>query len=527
MAIDKSKIALKDDATAGYLNVQDPALISKVQDNETKKEVVSSIEALETGKQDALISGTNIKTINGNTVLGSGDLTTGDLLASNDLSDLASVATARTNLDVYSKAETNSLVGGTSGYVTLEDYGAVGDGVTDDTAAIQAALNSGFPIAVLQKTYLITSTVLITTGAFMFGYGFKSKFLTTSNITMFDIAGLNVANITIDSINFSGNRVGAAQKGIVCSGTGAFQDNYNIKISNCDFRDFSFAIQSTFNGSGNYKTVFTLQQCYFDNNFSGFQAGERGEYHLLDNCSFNGNDFGVNFFGGGNNSMIGGQITNGGTGFKVNGGTNDGHAMAVGVKINHNTINVEANAVSLHYLFSSCMFYAGKILVTSSTGIRFDSCEFGNWDLEVTNSNLTAFSNCMYQTNPTILIDTANTNTINRGAIFRTGNKVPFLLNDDELKDKVGTVVSFERAYQHGYPTAETGNITFDFTRAVSGLTQTMRHNSGTKPTMPAEANKLSGDYVVSVDNQIYFTPILESAGVWRVDVTVSQDSAW
>ena len=44
---------------------------------------------------------------------------------------------------------------------------------------------------------------------------------------------------------------------------------------------------------------------------------------------------------------------------------------------------------------------------------------------------------------------------------------------------------------------------------------------------MPASANKLSGDYVVSVDNQIYLTPIFISAGTWRVDVTVSQNNTW
>jgi hypothetical protein len=464
MAIDKLLIALKDNATAGFLNVVDPALISKAQDNATKIEFARSIEFLD----------------------------------------------------------------GKVSYVTPEDYGAVGDGVTNDSAAIQSALNSGLPLLIPQNTYLISATVSIPTGAFIFGYGFKSKLLTTSNITMLRITqALDVANITIESIQLSGNRVGNAQKGLVCSGGGGNLNNYHIKVSKCDFNNFSFAVEVGASGSSNYKSVMILQGCIFFNNFSGFSALTRGEYNLINNCSFNGNDFGVNFFQGGNNSMVGGQITNGGVGFKVTSGDNNGHAQCVGVKINHNTVNVEANLVSLNYLFSACMFYAGKILINGATGVRFDSCEFGTWELEITNSNLTVFSNCMYQTNPTPITDTGNTNTINRGAIFKTGVKVPVLINDDELKDKAGTVVSFERAFQHGYPTAETGNITFDFTRAISGMTQTMRHNSGTKPTLPATANRLSGDYVISVDNQIYFTPILESAGVYRVDVTVAQDNVW
>jgi len=92
-----------------------------------------------------------------------------------------------------------------------------------------------------------------------------------------------------------------------------------------------------------------------------------------------------------------------------------------------------------------------------------------------------------------------------------------------------GTSILFDRPRYYGYPTAATGNITFDFTGSVSGQSQHIRHNSGTKPTLPASANKLSGDYVLSVDNQIYLTPWLVSTSpdVWRVDVTVSQDNSW
>lgn len=54
------------------------------------------------GKQATLVSGTNIKTINSTSLLGSGNIAIagagGDLLAANNLSDLANAATARTNL---------------------------------------------------------------------------------------------------------------------------------------------------------------------------------------------------------------------------------------------------------------------------------------------------------------------------------------------------------------------------------------------------------------------------------------------
>jgi len=49
------------------------------------------------------------------------------------------------------------------GYINVLSYGAVGDGVTDDTAALQAAINAGFELGLgvlfPQKTYIISNTL--------------------------------------------------------------------------------------------------------------------------------------------------------------------------------------------------------------------------------------------------------------------------------------------------------------------------------------------------------------------------------
>ena len=54
-------------------------------------------------------------------------------------------------------------------------FGAIGDGVTDDTAAIQAALNTGKPVYVPPGTYKITSTISIPNKATIIGNWSSAK----------------------------------------------------------------------------------------------------------------------------------------------------------------------------------------------------------------------------------------------------------------------------------------------------------------------------------------------------------------
>ncbi len=57
-------------------------------------------------------------------------------------------------------------------FVSVKEFGAVGDGSNDDTAAIQAALNSGEPVYLPAGTYRITATLNITiNGTKMHGAG--------------------------------------------------------------------------------------------------------------------------------------------------------------------------------------------------------------------------------------------------------------------------------------------------------------------------------------------------------------------
>ena len=87
---------------------------------------VATASALAT-KQPTLVSASNIKTINGSSILGSGDLV---------------VSGASNFVQAGTGAVTRTMQNKGREIFSVKDFGAVGDGVANDTAAFQAALNA-------------------------------------------------------------------------------------------------------------------------------------------------------------------------------------------------------------------------------------------------------------------------------------------------------------------------------------------------------------------------------------------------
>lgn len=85
----------------------------------------------------------------------------------------------------------------------IRAFGAIGDGTTDDTTAIQAAINSGYPVLIPQGTFICDKITLLS-NSMIIGYGpssilkIKGSSVNTTFITIANKSFITIKGITID-----------------------------------------------------------------------------------------------------------------------------------------------------------------------------------------------------------------------------------------------------------------------------------------------------------------------------------------
>ncbi len=129
-------------------------------------------------------------------------------------------------------------------YVSVKDFGAVGDGVTDDTAAIQAAIDTQRGVYFPRGTYLCTGTLTLTYNAGrLFGEDQYNTIIQGSPDSNYPILQIGMAggtwgqygNVSIDNLRIDGGRVvgapSSASKGIETLWAAHLRLN-NVRITN-------------------------------------------------------------------------------------------------------------------------------------------------------------------------------------------------------------------------------------------------------------------------------------------------------
>jgi len=275
-------------------------------------------------------------------------------------------------------------------YVTPEQYGAVGDGVTDDKTALQLAINSGKGVFLGSKTYLISDSILLPSNAKVFGLGAKSIIKTNRNRPALVIGGDNI-QLTTFWLQGSGPD-STLNNGIQVRGT--LDEKTDNIIDGLFISGFGSAgIYAVDNPSSVFAANLIVNNTVSSNNEFGFWNAVRAEYTIYSNCVANGNRVGWRNAGG-NNSWNGGQLNNNEVGLYLEEGDNNAHSVITGATLNHNTsYSVQGSFVTDGYLINDCMLYFGNVLLESSEGIKFSNSEFSTDNFIVGGGSVELISN--------------------------------------------------------------------------------------------------------------------------------------
>jgi len=134
--------------------------------------------------------------------------------------------------------------------VSVKDFGAIGDGLTDDTLALQQALAAHYAVLIPEGTYLITNTLSLKAGQSLIGLGKAS--VIKANTNSFIAIEIPAGSTTLSDLRIEGGEIGIKLYGkdsectqnnlsnlqIVGSETGILLDGYNDTNKPCYWNNF-------------------------------------------------------------------------------------------------------------------------------------------------------------------------------------------------------------------------------------------------------------------------------------------------
>lgn len=292
-------------------------------------------------------------------------------------------------------------IGGPSKTCTMEQFGAFGDGTTDDSSALTAALaavtaGTYSGVAFGGRSYYLPSTFLIPNGCSLTGRGDSTVLYTTANAPLLRSAN-NAEDINVSGLKLLGNLAGTSQSGLLfgqdgVAGTGIGRvraDRITVENMGGTGIGFSRAAQSALLFYGPQLSNFRVRNC----GLYGLLVTQQAEYIKAVNGDVRDCGYGA-WVGAGNFSGHAINFTANQTGFHLEPGTNDAHGQLVGCNINHNSLHygtttynaVEVGAITQGFTFTGCNVYQGGISVNGNASIV--QFEGGEMDITtITNTN--------------------------------------------------------------------------------------------------------------------------------------------
>ena len=195
------------------------------------------------------VTGTNYTETAGNTVTFVTGLNAGDVVdfyaslpaSAQNMSNALNVA----YVPPFPASATTNVQAKLAQTVSVMDFGAKGDGVTDDTAAIQAAVtaSSGKALYFPQGTYLVSSAITLVSNIHIYGAGQEvSKILVSGSSDINIFVGTNVTQVSMSNLWLYGNSVssgsGSGFAFYIYQNSSATSSGQDYRINGCRFDNF-------------------------------------------------------------------------------------------------------------------------------------------------------------------------------------------------------------------------------------------------------------------------------------------------
>ena len=422
-------------------------------------------------------------------------------------------------------------------FVSVKDFGAVGDGVADDTAAIQAAEDASGMLYFPEGTYLISSTINLgaTKNRKWVGSGFNAqetgttaigsivKWAGAANGLMFDgriSGGANVSSFALEDLRVDGAST-ASRAFAFASDTAHGQHHYwkNVRISDMasngtdaavDFYDASYGysvVDAEFHGciiSGGARAIRVAgQQLNF---FGGSLGAASGGIIVALHNNSHPKFFGTGFYNG--QSVFGVEGTVGIDGLECYSCWNEGSLGLFGRVGPTFSPVIGALRVIFSGQRSACL--PATVNVIDTTGLQSNILWIGG-----SNDNAAA---------PSILIDTGSTLTVSQlqaGGFTYTGSGEAIEYNASGIANKLGTGIDVSGDLAIAGAVSSTGNATFGSTG--NPVVEVVTSGAGNNPSykLSAAANHwiMQGTFSSASDElQFYY------GGVIKAEITNGGD---
>ena len=253
-------------------------------------------------------------------------------------------------------------------------FGAVGNGVADDTAAVQAALTASRNVYFPTGTYLTSNLTVANSGTHIYGDGLSSVLLLEAGSTGALLA-TGVNTVLIENLALYGGD--DTDKKAVATATAdrsgiSVRAVVNSQIRGVTVHGFENHGVVTAGGSNDFLTHLVISDSTFYNNWSGLSVENTdSEYLRVSNLDIHNNYRGL-YLNAGNLTGTNCKIIDNGYGVYLygTGNANNAHGNLSNSLINHNTYPIYAVDATLGFnLIGNNIFY-GEIWLTRCTGIN-------------------------------------------------------------------------------------------------------------------------------------------------------------